>query len=66
MITRRLFYRMIKTVVVALLSGECLIMMHQVNEQQQPDLLIDSFNYREGIVNLIMRFNRSVNVVYKE
>lgn len=67
MITRRFLYRMIKTVVVALLSGECLIMMEDSNLlQEQPDLLIDSFEFRESIVNLILRFNRTVNVVYKD
>lgn len=58
-------YRMIKTVVVALLSGECLIMMDEQHEHQA-DLLIDSFEFREAVVNLIMKFNRAVNVIYKE
>lgn len=65
MITRRFMYRMIKTVVVALLSGECLIMMDEQHEHQA-DLLIDSFEFREAVVNLIMKFNRAVNVIYKE
>lgn len=55
MITRRFPYRLISTLVVALLSGECLIIMEEGHDQQ--DLLVDSFEFREGIVNLIMRFN---------
>jgi hypothetical protein len=50
---------------VALLSGECLIMLKDPQEIT-PDLLIDSFEFRQYIVNLIMRFNKHVDIIYKE